>query len=199
MRRLLLLATLTALPALVATAPATAKGPSTAALTGPGLSRALTVKGIGEVGVGTPLGALVQYGGYFAQVFNQIPDPTLRTPPSGSLGPRYRVIYLVPGPNGGVSTIFQDVYPYARPHSLTHMLAGQRFWNGMHTHGGWFVSGPQLKATLVEAGLPKSPPAPGASFPWAWTGAGAAAFAVLLLLTVRMLGVPRLRVLRSTA
>jgi hypothetical protein len=198
MRRLLLLATLGTLAALAAAAPVAAKGPSTASLTGPGLGHALSVKGEGESGTGTPLGSLVQFGGFFPQVFGETPDPTLRTRPSADLGPRYRIVYRVPGPT--VSTIVQDVYPYAKSRPVTHMLAGQRFWGGMRTHGGWFVSGPALKRTLVEVGLPESPPASaGASFPWAWTGAGFAAVLVLLVLALRRRGIARFRVLRSTA
>jgi len=200
MRRLVMLATLAALAALAATAPAAAKGPSTASLTGPGLDHALPVKGDGEGGGNTPLGSLVQLGGYFAQVFKTTPDPTLRTRPSGDLGPRYRVFYRVPGPSVGASTIIQDVYPYAKPNPVTYMRPGQRVWVGMRTHGGWFVSGPGLKVMLVELGLPKSPPtASGPSFPWAWTGLGVAVFVVLLVLALRRRGITRLPALRSTA
>jgi hypothetical protein len=201
MRRLLLLATLAALAALAATAPASAKGPSTASLTGPGLDHALPVKGEGESGTGTPLGALVQFGGYFAQVFGQIPDPTTGTQPAGNLGPRYRIVYRVPGPSRD-STLVQDVYPYAKPAPATYMPPGQRFWGGQRTHGGWFLSGPELKATLVGVGLPKSPSASGADFPWAWTIAGSAAFVILLVLAGALLGrrrITRFRALKSTA
>ena len=151
MRRFLLLATAGALAALVATAPAEAKGPSTASLTGPGLDHALPVKGEGESGPGTPLGSLVQLGGYFPQVFQQFPDPTTRTRPTGNLGPRYRVEYRVPGPNTNGSKLVQDVYPYAKT-PVTYVSPGQRFWGVNHTHGGWFVAGPGLKATLRSSG-----------------------------------------------
>jgi hypothetical protein len=203
MRRLLLLATVGTLAALAVTAPASAKGPSTASLTGPGLDRALPVKGEGESGPGTPLGSLVQFGGFFQQVFGQSPDPTTRTRPAGDLGPRYRVVYRVPGPNGN-STLVQDVYPYAKPSPLTHMRAGQRFWDGMRTKGGWFVSDAGLKQALVRAGLPKSPPkaAPAAdrgSFPWAWTGVGAVGVLLLLVVALCARGITRRGALRSTA
>ena len=158
MRKFLALATLAALATLTVTAAAAAKGPATASLTGPGLGRALPVKGQGEGGAGTPLGSLVQFGGYFPQVFGQSPDPTTRTRPAGDLGPRYRIVYRVPGPSRD-STLVQDVYPYAKPAPATYMPPGQRFWGGQRTHGGWFLSGPELKATLVGVGLPKSPPA----------------------------------------
>ena len=70
-------------------------------------------------GTGTPLGSLVQLGGFFPQVFQQFPDSTTRTRPTGDLGPRYRVAYRVPGPSG-TSTIVQDVYPYAKPAGDVH-------------------------------------------------------------------------------
>jgi hypothetical protein len=199
MRRLLLLATLGALAALVASAPVAAKGPSTASITGPGLGQALPVKGDGEGGPDTPLGSLVQLGGYFAQVFTQIPDQTVRARPAGVLGPRYRVVYRVPGPNGGVSTLVQDVYLYAKPSPVTYMPAGQRVWVGQRTHGGWFVAGPGLKAALLAAGLPKSPPAPGGSFPWAWTVVGIVLVVALLALALRRRDIARLRTLKSPA
>jgi hypothetical protein len=204
MRRLLLLATAGTLAALAVTATASAKGPSTASLTGPGLDRAVPVKGEGESGPGTPLGFLVQFGGFFEQVFGQSPDPTARTRPAGDLGPRYRVVYRVPGPNGD-STLVQDVYPYAKPSPLTHMPAGQRFWDGMRTHGGWFVSDPGLKQALVRAGLPKSPPksppkgAPAAgSFPWGWTALGTVGVVLLLVVALGARGITRRGALRST-
>ena len=205
MHRLLVLATAGTLAALAVTAPASAKGPSTASLSGPGLDGALPVKGEGESGGGTPLGSLVMLGGFFPEVFGQSPDPTTRTRPVGDLGPRYRVVYRMPGSNRE-STIVQDVYPYAKPSPLTHMRAGQRFWGGMRTKGGWFASDPGLKQALVRAGLPKSPPASPlppvsgrGSFPWAWTIVGALGFVVLLVVALRAWRITRRGALRSTA
>jgi hypothetical protein len=199
MRRLLLLATAGALAALVATSPAAAKGPSTASLSGPGLDHAIPVNGEGEAGTGTPLGSLVELGGFFPQMFLQVPDSTTRTRPSGDLGPKYRVVYRVPGP-GGISTVVQDVYPYAKT-PATYMRPNERFWGGNRTHGGWFVAGPGLKVTLVAAGLPESPPpaASGGSFPWAWLAVGVLATVVLLALVLSRRRSARLRMLRSTA
>jgi len=199
MRRFLLLATAGTLAALVATSPAAAKGPSTASLTGPGLDHAVPVKGEGESGPGTPLGSLVQLGGFFPQVFQQFPDSTIRTRPSGNLGPRYRMVYRVPGPNR-ISTVVQAVYPYAKT-PVTYMRPNQHFWGSNRTHGGWFVAGPGLKAALVAAGLPESPPpaASGGSFPWAWTVAGVIAVVVLLALVLSRSRFARVRMVRSTA
>ena len=197
MRRFLVLATVGMLAALAAAAQAPAKGPKAASVSGPGLGHALAVKGYGEYGSGTTLGSLVQFGGFFEQAFGQTPDPTSRRPPAGDLGPRYRVVYRVPGPSA-TDTLVQDLYPYAKPSPVTHMRAGQRFFGDMRTHGGWFVSGVGLKSALVKAGLPKSPPpAPktsgGGSFPWAWTVAGATAFVLLVVFALHRRGITRLR------
>jgi hypothetical protein len=198
MRRFLLLATAGALAALVATTPAAAKGPSTASLTGPGLDHAIPIKGEGESGPGTPLGSLVELGGFFPQVFQQFPDPTTRTRPTGDLGPRYRIEYRVPGPNANGSKLVQDVYPYAKT-PVTYMSPGLRFWDVNRTHGGWFAAGPGLKATLVAAGLPASPPtASGGSFPWSWLAVGVLAVVVLLALGLNRRRSARFRMVRST-
>ena len=48
-------------------------------------------------------------------MFGQTPDPTLGSGPKGTLGPRYTVVYVVPGPNNILSRVTQFVYPYAKP------------------------------------------------------------------------------------
>jgi hypothetical protein len=153
-----------ALPALAALAmvlllPATvaAKGPSTATIAGPGLDHALEIKGYGEGGDATPLGILVEGGGFFAQVFQPTPRLTTKARPAGQLGPRYDVTYTVPGPNGD-STLTQDLYPYAATGPLTYMTPGEKFWGSQSTTGGWFRGSTQLKQMLVQAGLPSAAP-----------------------------------------
>ena len=140
-----------ALPVLAA-----AKGPVGASISGPGLDRSLSVRGDGE-GPGTALGTLAMASGFFPQMFGQTPDPTLTSRPGTSLGPRYRVVYAVPGPNGVESRIVQLVYPYAKLGALSFMRPGQVFWDGETTHGGWFRAGASLKRMLVRAGLPTKP------------------------------------------
>jgi hypothetical protein len=137
---------------------AAAKGPSSASISGPRLDRSLAIQGQGEMGPGTPLGALVNFGGYFSQMFGQTPDPTLKAQPKGSLGPRYKVVYVVPGPNGIQSRVVQLVYPYAKPVPLTYMRPGQPFWSTDRAHGGWFRASAGLKRVLVRAGLPAAAP-----------------------------------------
>ena len=152
LRKYLLAAALVALalPALAA-----AKGPVSASVVGPRLDGALTIRGDGE-GPGTALGALATTSGFFPQMFGQSPDPTLTSRPTGSLGLRYKVLYIVPGPNHIRSRVVQLVYPYAKPVALTYMRPGQPFWDGERTHGGWFRASAGLKRTLIRAGLPAS-------------------------------------------
>src|SRR5581483_8207101 len=94
------LVVLTALAALALPAIAAAKGPGGATITGPGLDQPLSIKGDGEMGQGTSLGTLTFAGGFFAQMYPQTPDPRLRSRPKGPFGPRYTVVYTVPGGEG---------------------------------------------------------------------------------------------------
>lgn len=154
MRRYLLAA---AVVTLVLPAIAAAKGPVSATISGPGLKRSLAIKGDGE-GPGTPLGTLAAASGFFPQMFGQSPDPTLASRPRATLGPRYKAVYVVPGPNDVRSRVVQYIYPYAKPRALTFMQPGRVFWNGRNAHGGWYRASAQLKAVLVRAGLPTSAP-----------------------------------------
>jgi hypothetical protein len=155
-RRTLLLALATAAGLLIP-ANALAKGPTEATITGPGLDAAIHLTGYGESGEG-PLGVLTMEGAFFPQAFGQSPDPTLKARPKRDLGARYLVTYTVPGPDKG-DKLQQDLYPYAAGGIVTYMRPGQVFWGGQRTHGGWYRAQPQLKAALVEAGLPKTAPA----------------------------------------
>jgi hypothetical protein len=133
---------------------ALAKGPSAASVTGPGLGKAVSVKGTEESGA---LGALTQYSGFFPAAFGQQPDPMLHGRPAGKLGPQFTIRYLVPGPNGDRFRIRQDLYLYAKGGAVTYMKPGQRIFD-MRTRGGWYRGGPELKRTLVGAGLPRTAP-----------------------------------------
>jgi hypothetical protein len=146
-----------AVVALVLPAVAAAKGPVSVTISGPRLDRSLAIVGDGE-GPGTALGTLAAASGYFPQMFGQSPDPTLASRPKATLGPRYRAVYLVPGPNDVQSRVVQLIYPYAKPVALTFMKPGQRFWDGRRAHGGWYRASARLKAVLVRAGLPATRP-----------------------------------------
>lgn len=157
-RPLLLAAALTAL--LLFPAVATAKGPSAATITGPGLDHALIIEGFGEGDSSSPLGILVTEGGFFAQAFQQTPVSTSRSRPADLLGPRYDVKYTVPGGSNGDSTLRQALYPYAVNGPASYMTPGQKLWGTQSVPGGWYRGTAALKGMLVKEGLPAKAPAP---------------------------------------
>jgi hypothetical protein len=200
MKRLALVSLVVALGVVFASA-AEAKEPTAALIQGPGLSRPLAIGWPDDGSTGSipvygnkaaeaKVMALAERGGFFPAVFGQSPDPMLKTQPAGPLGPHYTIVFGLPGPGGG-SRIVQDVYPYATPGPVTYMKAGQVFWDGQQTYGGWFVGTVDLKQALVSAGLSETPPGHGGGWSWAKTtlvSIGAAmALAVILLLVRRRL------------
>jgi hypothetical protein len=149
-----LVALLAASAALILAAPAAAKGPSRATVSGRGLAKPLVFGG-GE-NSGTPIMNLAEAAGFFPAAFGgQSPNPMLPRRPRAALGPRYTIRYSVPSGNG-TDLILQYAYPYAR-RAVTYMPAGQKLF-GQTTAGGWFPAGTTLRALLVKAGLPKTRP-----------------------------------------
>jgi len=98
---------------------------------------------------------LTTRGGFFQVAWGGQPERTLPAPPTRKLGPRYRVVYLVPGPSGQNDRIRQDLYPFAHGGPVTYTAAGQRFFKTRRTLGGWFRAGSELKAAVLEAGIPR--------------------------------------------
>ncbi len=148
-RSMLVLAAL-ALALLLPTA-AAAKGPSEASITGGSLSKMLKLVGNGETD-GTPLGQLTMEAGFFPAAYGQSPDPMLPARPSGELGPKVTIRYVVPGGDGKTFHVSQDVYPYAKGGAVTYMKPNQPIF-GMGTRGGWYRAY-GLKRTLIKQGLP---------------------------------------------
>jgi hypothetical protein len=111
------------LAALVLAAPALAKGPSEAKVSGPGLQGGgihLKSDGGGDPSSCTPLGDLTEFSGFFPALFGQMPDPMRTKRPTSKLGPKYTIEYTVPGPNGDAATIRQDLFHMrSRPRSRT--------------------------------------------------------------------------------
>ncbi len=145
--------------ALLIPSAALAKGPSNASISGPGLGKALKVSG--SEAPGSPLMQLAMDVGFFPAAFGQQPNPMLPGRPSGKLGPKYTIRYLVPGGGepGHVQRfhITQDLYPYAVGGAVTYMKPGQKIFD-FTTRGGWFPGGLALKQTLVQNGLPARAP-----------------------------------------
>jgi len=143
-----------AVAALALPAAALAKGPSEAAVTGPGLSKGIKISG--PESDGSQMMNFANAAGFFPAAFGQTPTVTTSTRPKGNLGPKYSIEYVVPGGDNVNFKIHQDLYPYASPSAWTYMPKGQPIFD-MTTYGGWFTDA-QLKTLLVAHGLPKAAP-----------------------------------------
>jgi hypothetical protein len=162
MRNHLFIGCAVVLSALVVASSALAKGATQATIKGPGLNKGgLVIKSDsgGDPSSGSRLGRLAEAAGFFPAVFDQQPDPMLPERPKGNLGPKYTVVYVMPGPDGGTSRIRQDLYPYAKPYALSYTKPGQPFFDqGEGTHGGWFMTTSAVRSVLD---LPAQPPVAG--------------------------------------
>ena len=175
-----------AIALLVLPAAAFGKGPTSATLDGPGAGGGISFSGAEGTG---RLGYLAQEAGFFAAMFGQEPSPMLSGRPKGDLGPKYTLTYVVPGGSSD-EKILLEIYPYAPVGPVTYTAPGQDLF-GSKAPGGWFQGAPELKATLVEAGLPSSASAgssEGSSFP---VGIAALLAAALLLATTMTVVVRR--------
>ena len=148
-RSMLVLAAFAAVLLLPATA--AAKGPSEASISGGGLAKAIVITGNGETDQ-TPLGRMTTEAGFFPAAFGQSPDPMLHHRPSGPLGPRLTIHYVVPGGDNTTFHVTQYAYPFAHGGAVTYMKPGQPVF-GMATIGGWYRAY-GLRRTLVSQGVP---------------------------------------------
>jgi hypothetical protein len=155
-------------------------------ITGPGLDHPINFEGGGRLDGGTPIGDLAMQSGFFPELFDTSPDPTLVRRPEGPLGPKYQATYEFPNPETGeIARVVQDLYPYAKAYPVTYIPAGRELWRGERAHGGWYLAPVELKAVLVRAGLPRTAQiarkSSGTSM-GLWAGGAAGAGALLLAL-----------------
>jgi hypothetical protein len=177
--------------------PALAKGPSQASITGPGLAHPIVVSGNGEPGQQGRLGNLAMETGLFTAMFG--PGVTVgsqapvqpRTPPRpASLGPRYTIIYTVPGvtprPGQQFGQIRQYLYPWAAGGPATYTPPGQQGFGGaLLSVTGWLRATSPLTGTLAQLGIrpraaTQAAQQPGSRTP-AWLVAAAAVIAAAAL------------------
>jgi len=172
LRRLIVVTALAAAMSIAAAitlaAPALAKGPSQARISGPGLAHAIVVSGNGEPGQPGRLGTLAAQTGLFIVLFGanagvlaQTPKQLRTPPPEASLGPRYTITYTVPGvtprPGEQFGRIRQDLYPRAAGGLLVYTPRGQNGFGGLLSVTGWLRASRGLARTLAQFGI--SPPA----------------------------------------
>ena len=155
-------------------APALAKGPSQASITGPGLVRAVIVAGNGEPGEQGTLAVLAGQTGLVNALFGadisvaqQAPVPLRSPPPKASLGVRYTVIYIVPGvtpqPGEQFGRIRQDLYPSAAGGPVIYTPPGQDGFGQPLQVTGWLRGSHQLTRALAQLGVRIRPGTPAAS------------------------------------
>jgi hypothetical protein len=188
-KRLVLALFATALFGALVPSVALAKGASEATLTGPGIG-SISFAGEGSDN-GGQLMQIAEEAGFFPAVYATSPNPMLSQQPEGTLGPRYRITYVMPGPNDEINVIRQELYPYAAPAPVTYTEPGQSYYATEKTVGGWYVASSMLKDDLIGAGLPETAPAGGGSdFPWTFAAVVVAALAAV---AVAALGAVRVR------
>jgi hypothetical protein len=170
LRRLIVLTALAAGMSIAAVmtlaAPALAKGPSQARVTGPGLAHAIVVSGDGEPGQQGVLGTLAMQTSLFTAMFGpggSVPAPArLGTPPpAASLGPRYTIIYTVPGvtpqPGEQFGRIRQYLYPQAAGGPVIYTPPGQQGFGQPLLVTGWLRGSSRLTHALARLGVPPRP------------------------------------------
>src|SRR6266568_4809247 len=172
LRRLIVLTTLAAgmsiAAAMTLATPALAKGPSQARITGRWLVHTIVISGDGEPGQQSRLASLAQQTDLFNVLFGAgagagVPPPArLRpAPPKASLGPRYTVIYTVPGvdprPGEQFGRVRQVLYPYAAGGPVIYTPPGQRGFGQALQAAGWLRGSAQLTHTLTQLGVPPRP------------------------------------------
>jgi hypothetical protein len=146
--------------------PALAKGPSQARITGPGLVRAVVVSGNGEPGEQGRLANLAEQTGLFTVMFDTgvsgpAPARLHTAPPGASLGPRYTVVYTVPGvtprPGQQSGRVRQDLYPRAAGGPVIYTPPGQQGFGQPLLVTGWLRGSSRLTHALARLGVPPRP------------------------------------------
>src|SRR5215472_12089568 len=140
--------------------PALAKGPTQARITGPGLDRAIVISGGGEPTEHSKLATLAGQTGLFAVLFGAVPGmpaltPLRSAPPGASLGPKYTLIYTVPGlpsPSQMDGQYRQYLYPDAGGGPVIYTPPGQPSW-AQYQLSAWVRGGPQLLSILGRLGV----------------------------------------------
>ena len=166
LRRLIVLTVLTAgvsaATVIALATPALAKGPTQAGITGPGLARPVVIAGGGEPGQLDRLAVLATQTDLYTAMFGaggSVPAPDrLRTPPPASaLGPRYTIVYTVPGvtpqPGQEFGRIREGLYPRAAGGPVIYIPPGQQGFGQPLLVTGWLRGTPQLVHILARLGV----------------------------------------------
>jgi hypothetical protein len=133
---------------------ASAKGPGSIEVIGPGLNEPIRVDRVGNTS--SPGGQLVQAAGFF-QSFAPFATGAraaamATSPPGGARGSRYVVTYFLSSDRE--ERVRQEVYPFAEGGPLVYTPAGQEVYGVASPTGGWRRVDPLLIDLLVSLGVP---------------------------------------------
>ena len=188
-RRILVVGVVAVIAPLALAAPAEAKGPESAVISGPGIeSTQLT-----WVSAEDELAALLDIAFPWDEVGK---EASRAEPPLAELGAMYAVTYRMPGikNHSRAGTVRQALYPFAEGGPLVYTPPGQRML-GLPVDSGWQATSTRLTLLLRSLGADpdavtnqnviapaaqSAAPADGSRSSWPWIAAGAAGVGVLL-------------------
>jgi hypothetical protein len=132
----------------VSAAPASAKGPESATITGPGLDDPIELS-IGNDG----------FNGLDTGVWNALPDsgsaPLVAKAPPGDLGDRYVITWQMMINEDETTPLRQELYLDAEGGAVAYTPAGQPFFD-VKTVAGWYRVPPSTVDAFAELGVPVS-------------------------------------------
>ena len=140
--------------ALLASSPASAKGPTEVVLTGPGLDDPIVLD---QAGHWQSTGAeLISATGIFEAFGYPARLALTADPPTTVLGPRYDATYGTILPEGVPEEleVRQELYPFADGGPVVYTPPGQSMYGTQTTDGGWSRADPDLDELLVSLGVP---------------------------------------------
>lgn len=149
MRRFMLVTAVAALLSIASAPAALAKGPVGATIEGDGIEGMLEIDQPGELGQGTPMSHFVDELGFFDLVFGESAKKYAAQPTNALGDSRLVISWDMAG-----ETIVQELYLEADGGPVTHVAAGQKFWEGTGTTtGGWKRVDSRIAGTLVALGV----------------------------------------------
>jgi hypothetical protein len=143
--------------------PALAKGADQVTITGPGLAAPIVLggdNGEGEPGSSGDLGVFSDGCGLFAAMFGTDGgQQLLPQAPAGPLGPKYQLVYRVPGDDPPL-LLHQDLYPDAAGGPVTYTAPGQHSFAGSTAQSGWYPAPAGFRQVLARVGIPVASASP---------------------------------------
>jgi hypothetical protein len=153
-RRILVVAFAAAMVLLAVGAPATAKGPESATITGPGIG----TQELASSTIYPSLDTLTRVTRFWDSVANTVATDT--EPPAGELGPRFEVRYHVPdlhNPSSGRAwEIRQDLYPFAAAGPVVYTPRGQTMYD-LELPPGWLAVDSGMERLVTQLGGTRTP------------------------------------------